>query len=104
MKSKDERIAELEEHKAKTIAKLEAEIAKLKDETYILIQVVPDCGGGIQDRTTDIAVSKNIKVLIDYCESNFAYSPSLTDKKPESDKELCKSWYKVVSTDVEILN
>ena len=103
MKSKEERIADIELEIAKKFAELELEIARLKDETYVLTQIEPDCGGGISDRQNNIAISKNIDELIKYSEDVFSYSPSLTNKRPESDKEFCKTWYRITPTNLLIL-
>ena len=97
MESKEIRIAELE--------KQILEIKNGQSYNYELVEVSPDCGGGIQDSTRTIAISKNIEDLISYCEQTFSYTPMLSDSRPETDiNKPCETWFKLSHTRILIID
>ena len=95
MDSKEIRIAELK----KQILEIENE----KDYAFELIKVVPDCGGGIKDDETTIAVSMNIEKLIEYSKKEFQYVAKLDKRNPIDGKSPCETWYMISHTKIEIL-
>lgn len=93
MRSKEERIAELK----KQILEIENEV----DMNYELVEVVPDCGGGIMDSKTTLAISTSIDELVSYCEENFKYTPKF--KRGKDGLSPCATWYMLHYTKIQIL-
>jgi len=93
MKTKEERIAELK----KQIAEIEAE----HEGNWILNKISPNGGSGQKEET--IAISENQQWLINYCEQNFSYSPSLDGNRPESDKNYLSPYYVIEEAPVAIV-
>lgn len=94
------------ESKEARIAKLKEEITKIENEVednFMLYKIDPDCGGGIADTVTEMAISKTKEPLIKYCEEKFSYSPPFGYKRPEGDKEFCQTWYRIELTKIQIL-
>lgn len=98
MKTKEERIAELQ--------KQIEEIKNEKPMNYKLVEVVPDCGAGISDKRTTIAISPDSTKLIDYCMNEFNYSPPVCHEKysrPNDGLPPCTTWYRIELTKVQIV-
>ena len=84
--------------KQERVKVLEEQIKKIweepVDDNYELIAVTPD-GGGVRDFTEIVAISKDKDKLVKYCEKTYSYSPELSDSKPESDKNVWGTWYRL---------
>ena len=94
-----------EKDKRERINKLKKEIEEIRNEpsnSYVLIQVTPD-GNGVKDMELNLVVSTNQVSLINYCEDEFNYSPSLTDKRSDDDKDWFRTWYRISDSDIKIL-
>lgn len=92
--------------KLKRVKELQEQIEKIwnepVDDNYELVAVTPD-GNGVRDMTEVVAISKDIDKLIAYCEKTYSYSPALSDNKPDSDKNIWGTWYRLAITDVIIV-
>jgi len=102
METKENRLKELEEEKLR----IEREIQKVNGEpqdNFALIKVVPDCGGGIKDDETILAVSEDQDSLVKYCEENHSYSPALSDERPKDGSKPCDTWYKLEITKIQLI-
>lgn len=93
--NKESRIAELK----KQIKEIESE----KTFNYMLLEVIPDCGGGIRDNENQIVISDNFDNLVEYCEKEFEYTPLLESRKKQDGKKPCDKWYKIAYTSTQIL-
>ena len=92
--------------KQKRVNELKEQIEKIWkepiDDNYELIAVTPD-GNGVRDMTEVVAISKDMGSLIDYCKQTYKYIPELSFKKPETDKNIWGTWYRMKITDVIIV-
>lgn len=97
MKSKEERIAELQ-----------AEIEKIKAEpdaqSFVLIEVTPDKSATFPNTEKRIAISKNKGMLHEYCISKFRSTPTMDDKPPfRNNDNWFDTWYRIVPSNIEIV-
>ncbi len=94
------------ESKEVRIKELEKQILEIQNEApinYMLVEVIPDCGGGIKDRNTDLVISSDEEFLRDYAITNFKYNPIMDKRNPNMDiKSHCETWYKIVYTNIQI--
>ena len=87
------------------IAQLKKQIEAIEGEapeSYELVKVEPD-GGGICDYREVVAVSGHMQLLINYCEVEYSYSPSLNGIRPKSDKNYLGTWFEIRESDIAIL-
>ena len=92
------------ETKAQRIKKLKDKINEIEKEhegNYALYKISPNGGSG-QTRKM-VAVSESQGWLINYCEQQFSYSPSVDGKRPESDKQFQSPYYSVQDSEVAIV-
>ena len=74
------------------------------DYNFALVQVVPDCGGGIRDDQTTIAIAASVDELKDYAKDVLGYDHALEFKceQPKSFKP-CDTWYTIHLTKIQIV-
>jgi len=88
------------------IAELERQILEIKKDvkvSYQLIKVVPDCGGGIKDSETIIAVCEDLDRLVKFCIEKYKYEPSLGRERNDN-LQPCDTWYKIDYSTILILH
>jgi hypothetical protein len=93
MQTKEARIAELK----KQILEIENE----KDYNFALVQITPDCGGGIADRRETIAISNDQMELVSYCQKEYNYTPKF--KREKDGLKPCDKWYMLDYTQIQIM-
>lgn len=102
METKQQRIAELE----KQLFDIQNKINKVNGEpqdNFALIKVVPDCGAGIRDDETILAISEDKENLILYCEQEHNYTPDLSDNRRKDGAKPCDTWYKLRLTKIQLI-
>ena len=95
----------MDNDKVLKISELQRQIEEIKKEkvvSYSLVMVIPDCGGGVMDRRTCIAISSDQTKLINFCFEQFKYTPSF--ERNSDPKKPCDVWYQIEFTTIVILN
>ena len=101
-------MAELTEEQKNEIASLQRRIEEIKSGlpiNYELVEVVPDCGGGIKDYVTTIAIAPDIRSLQEYAQNEIDkcnHIPELDGKKPKG-QTPCETWYTIKTTKVQVI-